>query len=217
MSDREDQLRRDAVAMADAIDRDLHGTFGPIADHAERVRDMAQELTLVADRATERVEALGASGDSANKAGLSELSAMAEILRSLAGELHIMAQRSVQDLDHLKGSLIQAVRANAIGNRRRYERVDVDVPAEAHFEGRNEPARVLNLSLGGAKMDLAINRSVGTTVSLRMAGLAHELSGEVVRVTEGGTQLRFIIGDEAANELRRFLDRIGLAKHGNAT
>lgn len=214
MSEREEQLRRDAAAMAEAIDRDLHGAFRPVAEQAERVRDMSQELTLVADRATQRAEALHAADDGADRGAVAELVAMAEILRSLAGELHVMAQRSVQDIEHLKSHLVQTVRATAFGNRRRYERFEVDVPAEASFSGRREPARVVNLSLGGAKMDLAINRAVGTTVALRVAGLIHELEGEVVRVTEDGTQLRFTIGDAAADELRRFLERIGSTKPG---
>ena len=214
MNEREEQLRRDATAMAEAIDRELQAAFRPVADHAERVRDVSQELTLVADRATQRAEAL--RGDElADRGAVAELVAMAEILRSLSGELHVMAQRSVLDLEELKSRLTQTVRATALGNRRRYERFDVDVQAEAAFSGRREPARVVNLSLGGAKMDLAINRAIGTSVALRVAGLTHELEAEVVRVTEDGTQLRFTIGDTAAEELRRFLERIGSAKPGS--
>ncbi|MBL8688686.1 MAG: PilZ domain-containing protein [Rhodospirillaceae bacterium] len=213
MNDREEQLRRDATAMAEAIDRELQVAFRPVAEHAERVRDVSQELTLVADRATQRAEALR-DDEFADRGAVAELVAMAEILRSLSGEMHVMAQRSVQDLEQLKGRLTQSVRATALGNRRRYERFEVDVPVEASFSGRRELARVVNLSLGGAKMDLAINRAVGTTVALRVAGLTHELAGEVVRVTEDGTQLRFTIGDNAADELRRFLERIGSTKPG---
>jgi methyl-accepting chemotaxis protein len=213
MSEREEQLRRDAAAMAEAIDRELQAAFRPVAEHAERVRDVSQELTLVADRATQRAEALRGD-DLADRGAVAELVAMAEILRSLSGELHVMAQRSVRDLEQLKGRLTQSVRATALGDRRRYERFEVDVPVEASFSGRRESARVVNLSLGGAKMDLAINRAAGTTVALRVAGLTHELAGEVVRVTEDGTQLRFTIGDNAADDLRRFLERIGLTKPG---
>jgi len=215
MNDREEQLRRDAAAMAEAIDRELQAAFRPVAEHAERVRDVSQELTLVADRATERAEAMRASDEFADRGAVAELVAMAEILRSLSGELHVMVQRSVLDLEQLKGRLTQSVRATALGNRRRYERFDVDVQAEASFSGRRESARVVNLSLGGAKMDLAINRAVGTTVALRVAGLTHELEAEVVRVTEDGTQLRFTIGDNAAEELRQFLERIESAKPGS--
>lgn len=213
MSEREEQLRRDAAAMAEAIDRELQAAFRPVAEHAERVCDVSQELTLVADRATQRAESLRGD-DLADRGAVAELVAMAEILRSLSGELHVMAQRSVRDLEQLKGRLTQSVRATALGDRRRYERFEVDVPVEASFSGRRESARVVNLSLGGAKMDLAINRAAGTTVALRVAGLTHELAGEVVRVTEDGTQLRFTIGDNAADDLRRFLERIGLTKPG---
>lgn len=212
MNEREEQLRRDATAMAEAVDRELQAAFRPAAEHAERVRDISQELTLVADRATQRVEALRAAVDLTDRGAVAELVAMAEILRSLSGELHVMAQRSVLDLEQLKSRLTQAVRETALGNRRRYERFDVDVAAEASFSGRREPARVVNLSIGGAKMDLAINRAIGTTVALRVAGLTHELEAEVVRVTEDGTQLRFSIGDAAAEELRHFLERIGATK-----
>jgi len=209
MNEREEQLRRDAAAMADAIDREIEGVFRPASEHAGRVGDMAQELTLLADRTVRRAEALKASGEVGDPAAMAELTAMAEILRSLSGELHVMTQRSAQDLHEVKTRLVRAVRATALGNRRRYERFDIDVAAEASFSGRREPARVVNLSLGGAKMDLAINREIGTFVALRVAGLTHELRGEVVKVSEDGTQLRFTIGDEAADELRRFLEHAG--------
>lgn len=66
-------------------------------------------------------------------------------------------------------------------------------------------------------MDLAINKTVGTPVVLRVAGLANELAGEVVRVTEEGTHLRFTIGDAAADELRQLLGRIGAEDPGSAS
>jgi hypothetical protein len=214
MNECEDQLRRDIAAVADTIDRDLSDDFGLIAGHMAQLRDMALELTLVADRATEGVQALGASVAAAGRAEVDALTVIADILRSLAGELHGMTQESMQNFDNLKVRLVQTVRANALGNRRRYQRFAVDVPAEARFEGRAEPARVLNLSLGGAKMDLAINTSVGTPVTLRVSGLGHELASEVVRATEEGTQLRFTISDATAEELQRFL--AGLAPEAEA-
>ncbi len=212
MNEHADQVRRDAAAMADGIDRDLHDALAPLAGNAARVRDMALELSLASDRASLRIEALGASCETPGRTAIEELAATASVLRSLAGELYVVAERSVQELDASKAHLVQAIRANAVGNRRRYERFEVDVPAEAHFAGRIEPARVFNLSLGGARIDLAINKCVGTTVSLRVDGLSHELVAAVVRVTDDGTQLRFTIGDAAAEALRRLLERIGSSK-----
>lgn len=216
MTEREEQLRRDAAAMADSIDRDLNDAFGPIVGNAVRVRDMALELSLASDRTSVRIEALEASSGPADKAAAGELAATAAVLRSLADALHVLTVRSVEDLEALKAHLIQSVRNNALGNRRRYERFEVDVPAEARFAGRSEPARIVDLSLGGARMNLAINKTAGTAVVLRVAGLVHELAGEVVRVTEEGTQLRFTIGDSAAEELRRLLGQIGAANPNSA-
>ncbi len=209
MSIYEEQLRRDTSAVVDAIDRGLHGGLGPVADQAVRVRDLASELALVADRTSERVRALGTSG----KRAVDELAVTAEILQGLAGELHLMTQQSVHDLAHLQAHLTRSVRANAIANRRRSKRFEVDIPVEAQFAGRTKPGRVIDLSLGGARIDLAINTSVGTPVTLRIADLTHQLTGEVVRATEDGTQLRFTIGDVAAEELRRFLARFDPSKN----
>lgn len=209
MTVREEQLRRDAAAMADAVDRELERVFQPVSAHADRVSEMAQELTLLADRTVRHAEALRIADDGGDRIAMAERVAMAEILRSLSGGLHAMTQRSVQDVHEVKTRLVRTVRATALGNRRRYERFEVDVPAEAGFLGRRESARIVNLSLGGAKMDLAVNREVGTLVSLKIDGISRELEGEVVKVSEDGTQIRFIIGDEAADELRRFLDRTG--------
>lgn len=216
MTEREDQLRRDAAAMADSIDRDLNDAFGPAVDQAARVRDMALELSLASDRTTARIEALDASPGPPDRTMIGELAATAAVLRSLADALHVLTARSVEDLEALKAHLVQTVRANALGNRRRYERFQVDVPVEVRFAGRAESARIFNLSLGGARMDLAINKTVGTPVVLRVAGLANELAGEVVRVTEEGTHLRFTIGDAAADELRQLLGRIGAEDPGSA-
>jgi len=182
MSEREEQLRRDAQAMADAVDRELHAAFRPVAEHAESVCDMAQELAQVADRATQRAESLQKADETSDRGAMAELVAMAEILRSLSSELHAMSRRSIMDLENLKTQLTHTVRATALGNRRRYERFEVDVPAEASFSGRRESARVINLSVGGAKMDLAINLAAGAGVAIDIPGLTHKLEGEVVRV-----------------------------------
>lgn len=212
MNEHEDQIRRDAAAMADGIDRDLHIALAPLAGNATRVRDMALELTVASDNASFRIEALGASHEAPGRAAIDELAATASVLQSLAGELHVLAERSARELEASKAHLVQTIRANALGNRRRYERFEVDVPAEAHFAGRVEPARVSNLSLGGARVDLAINKSVGTPVILRVDGLNHELAATIVRVTDDGTQLRFTIGDAAAEALRCLLERVGGAR-----
>jgi hypothetical protein len=212
MTERDDKPKSDAAAMADAINRELQGAFRPVVEHAGEARNIAEELARVADRTARQAEALRADDDAGSRELMTELVAMSDMLRSLAGQLQVMTQRSVQDLDQLKGRLIQAVHVSALGNRRRHERIEVDMPAEASFAGRSEPARLVNLSLGGAKMDLPISRGVGTVVALRVAGLTHELKAEVVKTTEDGTQLRFAIEDAAAEELRRFLERVGSTK-----
>ena len=209
MSEHEEQLRRDAAAIADSIDRDLHIAFGPLAATAARVRDMSLELTLASDRTSAGIEAIDASPEMPDRVAIEELAATASVLRDLAGELHRVAERSVLNLDTFRAHLVQAVRANALGNRRRYDRFEVEIPAEVRFTGRSEPACVFNISLGGARIDLAINKSAGTPLVLCLAGLTHELTGEVVRVTDDGTQIRFTIGNAAADELKGLLDQLG--------
>jgi phage tail tape-measure protein len=125
MSEREDQHRRDAAAIAETVGRELDGVFQPVADHARRVRDMAGELTLIASRNSKRVERHSGAANAADTA-LAELVAFAEVVRSLAGEVRAMAERSVHDLDELKGHIVHTVRSAALGRQDRL--ADGDMP-----------------------------------------------------------------------------------------
>ena len=188
MSAYEDQLRRDAAAITDALERALDGAMDPLLAHAERLHQMASELSQLSGRPNHEV---GAEG-----------------LRDLAGDLQEMSRQSAEDLQRLKSELIQAMRAQAIANRRRSRRVDTDIPAEVEIQAGTLSTRVINLSLGGARIEAAVNSSVGTPALLRLTGLARPLPGEVVHVSEEGTQLRFILADPVADELGRMLERI---------
>ena len=124
MDDREDQLQRAAAAMADAVSREVAAAFQPMADHARRMCDLASELALIAGRTSERVRQLSPGGE-AKEAIVAELLAFSEIVRSLAGEVRAMADRSVQDLGELQNHLQQAVRMATAGQAGRRERHDV--------------------------------------------------------------------------------------------
>jgi hypothetical protein len=206
MSAYEDQLRRDAAAISDAIQRTMEGVIEPVLRHTARVHDMASELSQVSDRASHDVERLRKSPELA----LAELAVTADILRDLSDELHQMTRQSVADVERLKADLVQTLRAQAIANRRRSRRFETDLAVEVDIEGSTRETRILNLSLGGARIDAAVNTRAGTPVTLRLPGLANDLSGEVVRVTEDGTQLRFTLADAVADELQ------GLLKHIDA-
>jgi hypothetical protein len=124
MDEREDQLQRAAAAMADAVSREIAAACQPMVDHGKRMRDLASELTLIAGRTSERVKQLSPGGE-AKEPIVAELLAFSEIVRSLAGEVRAMADRSVQEPGELQTHLTHTARAAAAGSRRHRDRFDV--------------------------------------------------------------------------------------------
>jgi hypothetical protein len=137
MDDRDDQLQRAAAAMAEAVSREVSAAFQPMVDHAKRMRDLASELTLIAGRTSERVKQLSPGGE-AKEPIVAELLAFSEIVRSLAGEVRAMADRSTVDLGELQNHLLQTVRSATSGPHRHRDRFDVLLDTRT---GRRHPGR----------------------------------------------------------------------------
>ena len=138
MDDREDQLQRAAAAMAEDVSREVSAAFQPMIDHAKRMRDLASELTLIASRTSERVKQLSPGGETKEPI-VSELLAFSEIVRSLAGEVRAMADRSTVDLGELQNHLVQTARTATSGQHLRRDRFDVLLDTGA--SGRRPPLR----------------------------------------------------------------------------
>ena len=138
MDDREDQLHRTAAAMAEAVAREVMAAFQPMVDHAKRMRDLASELTVIAGRTSERVKQLSPGGE-AKEPIVAELLAFSEIVRSLAGEVRAMADRSTIDLGELQNHLLQTARTATSGQHLRRDRFDVLLDAPGR--GRRPPSR----------------------------------------------------------------------------
>jgi hypothetical protein len=175
-------------------------------DQLKHTLDLAEELTVAAGRTVERSSSVAPSDSQAPEKR--ELAAQAEVTRELAVDLHVYALQSFRELEHLSSHLTQVVHESIFGDRRRHPRYRVDAATSVVFGERTESARIVNISRGGAKIDLAINRPVGTPVLVRLEGMDATLTAELVRVTEDGTQLRFVIGEKVAEKLNLYLLRI---------
>ena len=60
-------------------------------------------------------------------------------------------------------------------SRRKFDRYQVDLPGVATFENKSTPVRVLDLSLGGARVEMPLHASAYDMTALSVLRVAHVL------------------------------------------
>jgi hypothetical protein len=86
----------------------------------------------------------------------------------------------------------EAVIARAKADRRRYRRVDMDLPGRIFLpaEQREEVCQIFDLSAGGARISCEFNLAAGTTVILYIDSFGR-FEGNIVRLTGGDFGVQF--------------------------
>ncbi len=88
------------------------------------------------------------------------------------------------------GDFLSAIKS--AGDRRRYERIKVSLSAELQVDGRRSTAGVVDVSLGGARLDRDVGNSPGTSVELTVAGWP-TVRGRIVGIVDGNSRIQFAL------------------------
>jgi methyl-accepting chemotaxis protein len=140
----------------------------------------------VADRAMQSLNFV--SSVSASAKAMQDMTELARAASRSAGSATGNMERS---LGWLTQRSMAALRDTPIGNRRRYERVPVAIPAVLILDGGTFPVRVLDISKGGVLLEsqvIALTR--GMTGCLEPDGIG-PVDITVVAISEDGAHVRF--------------------------
>ncbi|MBI2236595.1 MAG: PilZ domain-containing protein [Magnetospirillum sp.] len=159
-----------SAAIASAVEQQGFAT-GHIA---RNVNEAAGETRQVTDGMTSVSEAAGTTG------------LAAEDVLQAAGAL---SQQSTELSTEVE-NFLAAIRD--VANRRRFERLGCDLPAQLVMDGRTLACVVKDISLGGAALDREVAAHPGQSFTVTI-GTAAGIKGRVVSHNSGSTRLQFLL------------------------
>jgi methyl-accepting chemotaxis protein len=112
--------------------------------------------------------------------------------------------RQSKELTTEISDFLQAMKA--AGDRREYERVATRLPATLHLGQLTRQVTVVDVSLGGARIDVAVDASTGTAVELRVDGWP-PVRARVVGHGDAHTGLQFALDPATQARLRDVLPK----------
>ena len=148
-----------STAMAATTGRQVDGTAA-IADQARHAAEATRTV-------------------SATIAGIAQTATEAEQMSAL---VHDTITSVADQLSDMRSHLVASLRGSVVGNRRQHARIEVDMAATLTIGGRKVTARVRDLSLGGALLEMpAEGMGTGLPVVFATADL-QDIAATVCRV-----------------------------------
>ena len=164
------------IAQMAEISTAMAATTGQQVDGAAAIADQARH----AAEATRTV--------SATIAGIAQTATEAEQMSAL---VHDTITSVADQLSDMRSHLVASLRGSVVGNRRQHARIEVDMAATLTIGGRKVTARVRDLSLGGALLEMpAEGMGTGLPVVFATADL-QDIAATVCRVNSKGIHLEF--------------------------
>ncbi|MSP83164.1 MAG: hypothetical protein EXQ94_09585 [Alphaproteobacteria bacterium] len=131
---------------------------------------------------------------------LAPLDAHAARLRAEAGETGQIVAQTITRMDAILGSFIR------VEERRRFQRMNMAIPARVLIEDRWHDCQVMNLSMGGAAIDRALPCRVGASGQLSFLGWDAMIPLVVTGAGAGRTHLCFQLNDTLSKGLIGYVD-----------
>lgn len=94
------------------------------------------------------------------------------------------------------------------GNRRRFERFDVNLKSRVTIAGTSLGGQVRQLSIGGARINISIDKPPGTMVDLVIEGVSRLIPARIAGTFDGGTRLQFPMDDDHLTFMTEVMDRL---------
>jgi methyl-accepting chemotaxis protein len=176
------EVRGAAAVIAEGIETQA-GAIGAIAHRLDDAARGNAEVLVRMRALAEAAEAGGGAADSVLEAS-QEVGGRAEALRG--------------EVDGFLASLERA------GDRRRYDRVALDLPCRAEWQGGACTARLVDLSQGGAGLAGQLDLPPGTEIRLSIAG-GPALPARIARRTAEATGVLFVASAGTEAQIARLL------------
>jgi methyl-accepting chemotaxis protein len=181
-----------------------------VANAIERLSEMTNSVSVAMEQQRIATQGLSANARETNAAvsdvagRMADIASMVERSSADAGEVAGVAtdMRRISEIvrEEIPALVSKPVRADL----REYPRYDIDAIATVEANGRRFPARVLDISEGGARLERLAALALGDTVSLTFQGL-QAVSGTVVRDAGDSLGVRFQPSNLKPEEVRHLI------------
>jgi methyl-accepting chemotaxis protein len=192
---------QDAVRTINDIGRtisDIHDTASKVVEAVERQSAAIREIALNVQQATAGAQEVSSTIVHVNDAAVVTGSASEQVLQAAGSLSH--------ESDTLRSQVEDFLRAiRDAGNRRSYERIEVDLPAVLTADGREWRCRVRDLALGGACVDVAVPFEIGAAFSLHLSSVG-AVAGRLAGVSDGMTRLQFVLNSATQDRLQPLVE-----------
>lgn len=180
-------ISAETAAVIERVSTGMGGINDVTQDVAQSVQQQAAVTHEIADRAQEM-----SSSTSSVAGNIDTVRSAADTSDQAAGEVRAATQtlgRLAADLRAEIEHFLAAVR-NA-EERRRFERIAVDLAATARIEGRLLTCRVVDVSAGGARLAEKLEMPAGAAIDIEISGLGAPMRARVAGISDAGTHLQF--------------------------
>lgn len=162
------------------------------AGAAETITEMARQAAYETVSVTQTMSRISETATEAEQLSSIVLSTVG----SVSSEVVALQQR-----------LIETLRGSFAGNRRRHERIEVDMGAIITADGTRMNGRVRDISISGALFHPEHETSMaeGQQVRFFIDGLDNELTAEVVRISDKGCHLQFLVDTKTQQRIGGWL------------
>ncbi|MCR6629538.1 MAG: cache domain-containing protein [Magnetospirillum sp.] len=194
-------VTRQAVAAIDGIGH----TITAISESATAIASAVEQQTAATGEIARNVQQASAGTDEVTRSialvdrGASTTGAAATQVLGTAEELSEQSDALAEEVSHFLAAIRHA------GERRHYGRQSVRLPVHLSVGGQTRPAVLVDVGLGGGRLDEALELPVGTAVELTAPGWPR-VRARVVGVEAGLTSLQFALDDATQDALDRVLD-----------
>lgn len=180
-------ISAETAAVIERLSAGMRGINEVTREVAQSVQQQAAVTYEIADRAQDM------------SASTHAVAGSIETVRGAAGTFE-QAAGKVSASTRMLGGLAADVRTEiehflaAVGNadeRRRFERVGVDLAAKVRFEGQSRACRVIDVSAGGARLAERLSATAGMTIDIEISGFGAPVRARIAGVSDAGTHLQF--------------------------
>ncbi|MEX2648048.1 MAG: PilZ domain-containing protein [Alphaproteobacteria bacterium] len=173
------------------------------------------EAVAVADCTAEVAPAGGDAGPDAERAATRLADVLGSLGRALGpadnyvAEVRRRAEATTRTLDQALARVATILSGFEVREeRRRFHRIHAEIPAKVLIDDRWTACRVVNLSLGGAAIDVALDAQPGTQGQFALKGWDGLVPLIVTGNSPGRTHVCFQLTEALEQGLRAYLDRV---------
>ncbi len=173
------------------------------------------EAAALADGVVEVVPVGGAAGPDGERAATRLADVLGSLQRALepadgyTAEVRGRAEATTRTLDQALARVATILSGFEVREeRRRFHRIHAEIPAKVLIDGRWTACRVVNLSLGGAAIDVALDAAPGSQGQIALNAWDGLLPLFVTGNSPGRTHVCFQLTETLEQGLRAYLDRV---------